>query len=239
MTEPIKLLLAEDSAREREALRKQLSQSGVNATLVGETRVGPETVTGAGELEPDIILLSLEEPLITPLRILESLTIGGTPVIVFSSIGHSECLRKAMRAGAREYLLKPFSAEELGKTIDGIFKAEQQRKALLSTGEATVQAQGEIISICSAKGGTGKTTLASNLAVALASTTGHRVALVDLNQEQGDVAIMLDIVPRKTIADLAQIADRLEMDMVKASCLTIEGARSRCWQPERSWNLGS
>ena len=218
MIEGIRLLLVDDRPAERMALRKLLALSQANAMVIGETGLGGEAVTAAEGLDPDVILISLEEPLARPLRILEALAMGGgAPIIAISSMGDRDCLRKAMRAGAKEYLVKPLSAEELGKTVESIFVAEQQRKSMLSSGQVGMKGQGEVITIFGAKGGTGKTTLSINLAVALSVETKRRVVLVDLNLEQGDVPIMLDMVPDHTIVDVVRIIDRLEadVDMIK------------------------
>src|SRR6266536_2492298 len=67
---------------------------------------------------------------------------------------------------------------------------------------------GEVITVFSAKGGCGKTFLATNLAVALAAR-GAGVALVDLDLHFGDVAIMLQLFPTHTIQDAAR---ELELD---------------------------
>src|SRR5262249_55481663 len=74
-------------------------------------------------------------------------------------------------------------------------------------GESAVE--GRVITVFAAKGGCGKTTIATNLAVALAST-GRRVCIVDLGLAFGDVAIMLQLVPERTIADAVPVADRID-----------------------------
>ncbi|MCL4534616.1 MAG: AAA family ATPase, partial [Bacteroidetes bacterium] len=211
----VKVLLVEDRPEERVALQRQLGLSKVNAVIVGEAGVDSEALTMMEGLRPDVVLLGLEEPLARPLRILESLTVAGTaPVIAVSSIGDREALRKAMRAGAREYLVKPLKLEDLTKTIDTIIAVERRRRLLLSRGPGT-GTLGEVIAVLGAKGGVGKTTLATNLAVALAQETRRRVGVLDLNLEMGDVPIMLDIVPEKTIGDVLGVIDRLDPELLK------------------------
>lgn len=235
MVESIRLLLADDRKSERETIRKQLALSRINAVIVGETGIGAETITAAEELAPDVILLSLEEPLGRPLRIIESLALPRrAPVIVLSSLGERDYLRKAMRAGAKEYLVKPLNVEELAKTIEGIFVAEQQRRSLLSSGASGVRANSEVITVFGAKGGTGKTTVATNLAVALSLETQRHVALFDLNLEQGDVPIMLDVVPDKTIVDVVRNIDRLDSESIQGFlCQHSSGVQVLAAPPEQ------
>jgi pilus assembly protein CpaE len=70
-------------------------------------------------------------------------------------------------------------------------------------------AEGRVITVFAAKGGCGKTTIATNLAVALADS-GRRVCIIDLDLAFGDVAIMLQLVPERTIADAIPVADRID-----------------------------
>lgn len=71
-------------------------------------------------------------------------------------------------------------------------------------------ADGQVVTVFSAKGGCGKTTIATNLAVALADGGKRRVCLIDLDLAFGDVAIMMQLSPEKTIADAIGMADRLD-----------------------------
>jgi pilus assembly protein CpaE len=70
--------------------------------------------------------------------------------------------------------------------------------------------EGEVVTVFSAKGGCGKTTIATNLAIALADGGSRRVCLIDLDLAFGDVAIMMQLSPEKTIADAIGVADRLD-----------------------------
>ena len=70
--------------------------------------------------------------------------------------------------------------------------------------------EGKVITIFSAKGGVGKSSIATNLAVALSDGGKHRVCLMDLDLAFGDIAIMLQLSPDKTIADAIPVADRID-----------------------------
>ena len=74
-------------------------------------------------------------------------------------------------------------------------------------------AQGTIITVFGAKGGIGKTTIASNLAVALAEEAHQTVALVDMDTRFGDVAITMDIPVERSIADLARNLDNVDRNV--------------------------
>ena len=103
-----------------------------------------------------------------------------------------------MLAGARDYLVKPFVGDELVNAIKRAYTLEQRR----SSPAGQPKAKGRMLTIFSAKGGVGKSTLSVNLAVSLARK-GRRTVLVDLDLQFGDGAVMLDINPARTISDLA------------------------------------
>lgn len=71
-------------------------------------------------------------------------------------------------------------------------------------------ADGRVVTIYSAKGGCGKTMIATNLAIALAGGGARRVCLIDLDLTLGDVALMLQLPPDRTIADAVPVADRID-----------------------------
>jgi pilus assembly protein CpaE len=208
------LLLVEDSAEERAAIKKLLLASEL--MVVGESALGTEAVAMARELKPDVILVSVEEPVVGALRTIEALNVvvPQAPVVAVSSLTGRDYLRRAMLAGARDYLVRPLEAEELEKTILGVHELERKRSAL---NEHVIESGhvGEVICVFGAKGGVGRTTLATNLAVALALNNKQRVALVDLDLQLGDVALMLDIVPERTIADLVPVIDKLDPELMR------------------------
>jgi pilus assembly protein CpaE len=76
--------------------------------------------------------------------------------------------------------------------------------------------RGQVITVFSAKGGCGKTTLATNLAAVLADRGRHEVCLVDLDLAFGDVAIALQLFPARTIGDALPMADNLDFPALQA-----------------------
>jgi len=117
-------------------------------------------------------------------------------------------LRNAMKAGARDLLIKPLETKDLIASIQSVFTAELQRQSRLAArtgpdGAPTPRAtRGKILTVFSPKGGTGRTTTAVNLAISLRQLTGKRVAVVDCNLMFGDVGIVMNILAKKTISDL-------------------------------------
>src|SRR3984957_1703754 len=91
-------------------------------------------------------------------------------------------LRRAMQAGAREYLIKPFSHDELVAAIRRVHQLEEKKGTFAraaapdNSGQRRASSLGEVIVLFSGKGGVGKTRLATNLSVALAVETERLVA---------------------------------------------------------------
>lgn len=217
MAASIKVQLVDDVADSRVMLKRLLSGGGF--AVAGEAGTGAEAVGLIRETSPDIVLVSLEEPVARPLKSIEALTIAApeTPVVVVSSLADKEYLRRAMVAGARDFVGHPLTQDELGKTITTIVESDRKRRALsqdvLENGQ-----RGDLIALFSGKGGVGKSTLATNLAVAMAleAKQKQRVAIVDFDFLLGDVAIMLDVTPERTVADLVPLIDKLDPDLLRS-----------------------
>jgi pilus assembly protein CpaE len=143
-----------------------------------------------------------------------------TQIIILSVQNDPSYMRRAMLAGARDFLAKPPMIDELTKAIRtaGQMAIEERRTASLSmTGVSengtilpgTKKNLGKIIVVYSPKGGTGCTTVASNLAIALHSED-TKTALIDGSLQFGDVAVFLNEQGRNSILDLAPRVDELD-----------------------------
>jgi pilus assembly protein CpaE len=125
--------------------------------------------------------------------------------VIMSIQSEQEYFRRAMKAGAKDFLVKPFSTNDLVDTIQNVFNRWiKDRPELLAE-----EPQAEMITFFSTKGGVGRTTLAVNLAVNLASR-GKQVLLVDGSLQFGDVAITLNQPIKRSIANLVE-ADEISI----------------------------
>jgi pilus assembly protein CpaE len=147
-----------------------------------------------------------------------SLEVPEASIIIMSVQGEQEYMRRAMRAGAKNYLTKPFTGDELINAVkDAHTRDRKVRDALrVKSGDRPL---GKIISVFSGKGGVGKTTIATNLAVALAALPSKKVAIVDADIQFGDVALVLNVSPQSTVADVVAEKGQLE-DKVLAAYMT-------------------
>jgi pilus assembly protein CpaE len=185
--------------------------------VVGEAGYGVEAVTVATERPPDAFLVSVEEPVALALQTIESLAdaVPNAPTIVYSSLADAQSVRRAMVAGARDYIIKPLKPEDLSRAVYSVLEQEE-RKIRRASGETVESAaRGTIITIFGAKGGIGKTTISTNLATTLAKITGASVCLVDMDTRFGDVAIMMDVAVEASIADVGRNIDQLDRDKVR------------------------
>ncbi len=186
-------------------------------TVVGEADYGIEAVNAAKEQTPDIFLVSMEEPVARALQTIEMLgaAMPQSAIVVYSSLADAGSVRRAMVAGARDYLMKPLKPEDVARSVHGILEYEE-RKRLHSGAEVSQPvARGTVMTVFGAKGGIGKTTIATNLSTALVRATNANVVLVDMDTRFGDVAIMMDIAVESSIADLGRTLDELDRESIK------------------------
>jgi pilus assembly protein CpaE len=128
------------------------------------------------------------------------------PVVVLYTGTPNGFVRRAFEAGADDIVNLPESPDRVRFTLE---KAVARKHGAMGTGVAT----SPMICVLGPKGGTGKTLTACNLAVGLASQ-GHRVAIVDLDLQFGDVGLSLGLSPERTIYDLAKSGGTLDSEKV-------------------------
>ena len=205
-----------DPDRESTAeIQKLLSRLGFG--VLASAGYGVEAFTLAHQLKPDVILMRVEEPLVRPIQTLSKLNDGmpDLPIIVFSTEANIRLLRQSMVSGASDYLQEPLQEDELESSITRVLE-KKDRESKRRRGElADPVPQGTVITVFGAKGGIGKTTISSNLAVALAMECHQTVALVDMDTRFGDVAITMDIPVERSIADLARNLDNVDRTTLK------------------------
>ncbi|MCX7838750.1 MAG: response regulator [Anaerolineae bacterium] len=210
-TGKIRVLIVDDIAETRENVKKLLYFEN-DIEIVGTAANGREGVDLALKLQPDVVLMDINMPEMDGITASEAISAQApnVQVVMMSVQGEADYLRRSMLAGAREFLIKPFSGEELVTSIHRVYQFAATRRIVAPPPPtaAPIAAPppppraGKIIAVMGSKGGCGASTIAVNLAVALRDESKARVALVDANLEFGDVGVLLNLPTTRTIAEL-------------------------------------
>ena len=155
-----------------------------------------------------IVIVDLLPDLETALGLVENIS-GSDPgltVMVYSGSHDPQLLMRCMRAGAREFLIHPATAESLPEAL--------VRAAARLESSQTKKTTGKLLLFAGAKGGAGVTTLASNFALALKQESEKEIALLDLDLHLGDVSVLLGLKPRYTVLDALRSGSRMDTDLV-------------------------
>jgi pilus assembly protein CpaE len=219
MADQIRVLIVDDIPETRDHLTKLLGFEA-DIEVVGAAASGREAIELAGKLTPDVVLMDINMPDMDGIAATERLSAEApaASVVMMSVQGEADYLRRSMLAGAREFLVKPFSSDELTTSIRQVYTREREKQSRIAvqpagagSGGAAVSAgddrdrrePGRVVAVFGPKGGVGRTTLAVNLAVAAATELGLRTCLVDASFQFGDVGVLLNLNPKnKSIADL-------------------------------------
>lgn len=230
----IRVLIVDDIPETRDNLRKLL-QFEADIEVVGQASTGEEAIVLAKQTRPHIVLMDINMPGLDGISASEAITreVPSAQIIMMSVQSESDYLRRSMLAGARDFLTKPFSSDELLSTIRrvhdrgrrmGTQVAAAEESGVGGIGGAAPKrgAKGKVITVFSSKGGTGRSVVAVNLAVALAEA-GKRTVIVDASLAFGDVGVLLDVSGTHNIVDLAQRSEEMDADLI-SSVLTAHGS---------------
>jgi len=203
----ITVVIADDIVNTREDVKRLLFFEE-DIKVIGEAGDGEEAIRVVQELKPDVVLMDINMPGLDGISATEKITesVPQTAVIIISIQGEHEYLRKAMAAGASDYLIKPFTSQELADTIRRVHeKAKKRQDTLCRLQHAPEEATpGRIVVFFGSKGGAGRSTLCCNLAVALCQEFKQRVTVVDLDIAAGDVAALFNLSLPGSIAELVR-----------------------------------
>ncbi|HCK65644.1 MAG TPA: histidine kinase [Anaerolineae bacterium] len=225
----IRVLIVDDIAETRENVRKLL-QFESDVDVVGTARTGREGIQLAGELDPDVILMDINMPDIDGITATEEIRQKSPhiQVVILSVQGDPNYMRRAMLAGARDFLTKPPMGDDLISAIKRAGEMAHSERSKGAKQQMSVSGpggmmgamtgfapatKGKIIVVYSPKGGTGCTTVAVNLAIAL-NNEDTRAVLVDGNLQFGDVAIFVNEQGKNTVLDIAPRVDDLDNEIV-------------------------
>ena len=214
MVDSIRTLIVDDIAETRDHLSKLLSFES-DIEVVGSAASGAEALDMAANLRPDVVLMDINMPDMDGIAATEQMASRApTAAVVMMSVqGEADYLRRSMLAGAREFLVKPFSSDELTASIRQVHIREREKLSRIAAtpgrgagspaGDGPDREPGRVVAVFSPKGGVGRTTIAVNLAVAAATSLGKKTVVMDGSFQFGDVGVLLNLNPRnKSIADL-------------------------------------
>lgn len=218
-TKKIRVLIVDDIQETRDNLKKLLYFED-DIEIIGAAANGRDGVEQAAALKPDIVLMDINMPGMDGIQASELISQQdpNVQVVMMSVQGEADYLRRSMLAGAREFLIKPFSSEELANSLRRVNQLALTRRAMApapapaapppDTGYPQYIPRkphvAKIIALYSPKGGVGVSTLAVNLALALKDVTRGRVALVDTSLQFGDVGLLLNLPTSRTLADVVE-----------------------------------
>lgn len=218
----IRVVIVDDVPEARDNVQKLLQFAG-DVQVIGQGGTGREAIELARKLHPDVILMDVSMPEMDGISATQMITgqFPGVAVIMCSVQTDTDTLRRSLQAGARDFLFKPFGLEELSNSIRNAHQASRaQLNATAGLTGATglmaqeEQARAKMFTAFSPKGGVGRSTLITNLAVATKLATDKRVLLIDGNLPFGDLAVMLNLTTPKTIFELAANVNHLDPDFV-------------------------
>ena len=228
--ESIRVLIVDDFAETRENIRKLL-QFESDIVVVGAARSGQEAIELAAETKPDIVIMDINMEDMDGITATEAILteVPFTQVIILSVQSEQDYMRRAMMAGARDFMVKPPSSEELIATIRRLSVFAHDKRKEFERPAAPVAADvpaggagfapshrpaGKVLAFYSPKGGVGCTTIATNIALGL-DTEETPTVLLDGNLQFGDVSVFLNLQSKYSINDLTARMDEIDPEILE------------------------
>lgn len=222
----IRVAIVDDVQESRDNVERLL-RFEPDIEIVGSVSRGSEAIELAIAREPHVILMDVNMPdmdgiAATAAIMAQKPNIG---VIMMSVLNEPDTLRRSMLAGAREFLVKPFSLDELLNSVHSVhalvsrLPQAQVVQAVPAAAPVTSEkpaGKATIISVVSSKGGVGRSTVASNLALKLKELSGKRVALVDADLSFGDIGVMMNTSEARTIIDAVPFRMQIDADALES-----------------------
>lgn len=206
MKQPLTIVVLSSDLDNFKAIRLALSADNRVQLLAG----GDDAEQLYGEiirLKPSAAIITLGADSDQATKFIQRLALESPKTAIISAANDAapDLLLQSLRAGAREFLKLPITAEELKTVLDRVadFCAAQVE---------TPKKKGRMIAVFSSKGGCGTSFIATNLAAAASA----RTVLVDLNLQAGDLPLFLGIDPRYSFADMAENRTRLDDALIKS-----------------------
>jgi len=207
------ILFVDDEEQIRKLVSTFLQRRGYNVRLAAD---GMEALRLVREDLPHLVITDVNMPYMNGLeltrRLRENHKTSRIPIIMLSARKQADDVLSGYQVGVDDYVPKPVEMAVLGAKIDTLLRRSQAAAPV-----ANAVRNSKVIVFLHGKGGTGTTTLAVNLAVALQSGGAYKAAILDLNLEFPNAAMFLDLKPERALADLGDnvVADMDDADFAK------------------------
>ncbi|HEY7737381.1 MAG TPA: response regulator [Candidatus Limnocylindrales bacterium] len=207
-----KILIVDDDPNVQRLLQYTLKQEGYDVVTAAD---GAEGFRMWGSEGPALILLDVMLPKLDGYQVATKIRqeegqAGHVPIIMLTAEREVEQKVRGLRAGADDYLIKPFHPAELLARIKSLLARFAPRDALVGRPPL-----GRVLAFYGAKGGVGTTTIAINAAIALHRELGRKVCLVDGNLQFGDHRVFLDLgLDKKSVVDIVS-APSIDIDLIR------------------------
>lgn len=217
----------------REAVVELLTSVGL--LVVASTSDGLTASAAVVQHRPAFVFVAVEAPFALGMEVVRAIraVYPTADVLVYSDVTDAAFVREAVLAGVRDVLPAPLTADGV---IEAVEQALQTRAAAAVVADADV---GEVLTVIGGKGGIGKSTIATNLGVALQARSDNSVLLIDLDTRFGDIAILMDLESEVTLADLAVRASSLDEEMFRSALAEHESGIQVLTAPKhpKEWQL--
>jgi pilus assembly protein CpaE len=193
-----RILIVDDEFPIRYLVEHTLRRKGYEVVAAKD---GPNAVKLAAVCQPDVVILDVMMPDMDGYDVCTQLKsqseTADIPVIFLTALMTHEHKKRAFEAGASDYLVKPFQADELLAHIASVL-----RKSKTKNNAHPTASRPRLISFFSPKGGVGTSTLAVQISEALAVHQDHQLALIDMALPIGSISSMLNLLEHRHIVDL-------------------------------------
>lgn len=201
--------------------------------FVGLLDPGQDVVEQLRRLQPDLLYLDGDDPEIDAINWTEQVTVANLPVgcILVWAEEDTRRIRHAMRAGAEDFVIKPLDPTQVATQCAEVTSVIRERSPLgWGTGAPPAGPHYcQVTGLVCGKAGVGKTTIAVNLAVVIASELNRRTAVVDL--QPGYAAVLLNVKPPNELQSLLEMVDDLDVETIRALGVDHDsGVRIYSWQ---------
>lgn len=133
------ILVVDDSATMRMMIRKALQLSGLDIGEIIEAGNGIQALAQLARIKADLVLLDINMPVMSGMQFIQRLAedhrLRDVPIVIASTEGSEPRVQELMALGARGFIRKPFSPEQLRNTLSGLIAAAPQTESLASAGE--------------------------------------------------------------------------------------------------------